>query len=153
VTLIRTGECGKTRLAIEVGSRRLDHYPDGVWLAELAPLTRPEQVVPTVGAAWGLQDVGTGQMATRIVSYLADRDLLLVVDNCEPVLAARAELVSEVLGAAPLVRVLVTSREPLGVEGEVSWRVPSLGLPAERADLLHDEAVDADAVRLFVDRA
>jgi predicted ATPase len=91
-------------------------------------------------------------MAPRIANYLADRDLLLIVDNCEHVLAATAELVGEVLRAAPLVRVLVTSREPLGVEGEVSWRVPSLGLPTESADLLH-EAVDADAVRLFVDRA
>ena len=153
VTLVGAGGCGKTRLAIEVGSRRLDLYTDGVWLAELAPLTRPEHVAPTVGAAWGLQDVGTGRMAARVVEYLADRDLLLIVDNCEHLLAAAAELVSQALRAAPLVRVLATSREPLGVEGEVTWRVPSLGLPSEGADLLPDEAGAADAVRLFVERA
>jgi predicted ATPase/DNA-binding SARP family transcriptional activator len=153
VTLVGAGGCGKTRLAIEVGSRRLGQYADGVWLAELAPLTGPEHVAPTVGAAWGLQDVGTGRMAARIAEYLTDRDLLLIVDNCEHVLAAAAELVSQALHAAPLVRVLATSREPLGVEGEVMWRVPSLGLPARNADLFPDEAAAADAVRLFAERA
>jgi predicted ATPase/DNA-binding SARP family transcriptional activator len=153
VTLVGAGGCGKTRLAIEVGSRRLGQYTDGVWLAEFAPLTRPEHVTPTLGAVWGLQDVGTGRMAARIVDYLTDRDLLLIVDNCEHVLAAAAELVSHTLRAAPLVRVLATSREPLGVEGEVTWRVPSLGLPAKGADLLPHEAGAADAVRLFVERA
>jgi predicted ATPase/DNA-binding SARP family transcriptional activator len=153
VTLVGAGGCGKTRLAIEVGSRRLDQYPDGVWLAGLAPLTRPEHVAPTVGAVWGLQDVGTGQMATRIVEYLTDRDLLLIIDNCEHVLDAAAELVGQALHAAPLVRVLATSREPLGVEGEVTWRVPSLGLPPQGADPRPAEAAAADAVRLFVERA
>jgi non-specific serine/threonine protein kinase len=153
VTLVGAGGCGKTRLAIEVASRRLDQHTDGVWLAELAPLTRPEHVAPTVGAVWGLQDVGTGRMATRIVEYLSDRDLLLIVDNCEHVLAATTELVNQALRAAPLVRVLATSREPLGVEGEVTWRVPSLGLPPKGADLLPDQAGAADAVRLFVERA
>lgn len=153
VTLVGAGGCGKTRLAIEVGSRRLGQYPDGVWLAELAPLTRPEHVAPTLGAVWGLQDVGTGRMGARVVEYLTDRDLLLIVDNCEHVLAAAAELVSQTLRAAPLVRVLATSREPLGVEGEVTWRVPSLGLPLEGADLLPAEAAATDAVRLFVERA
>jgi len=153
VTLIGAGGCGKTRLAIEVGSRRLGQYADGVWVAELAPLTRPEHVAPTVGAVWGLQDVGTGRIAARVVEYLTDRDLLLIADNCEHVLTAAAELVSQVLHAAPLVRVLATSREPLGVEGEVTWRVPSLGLPPEGADPLPDEAAAADAVRLFAERA
>ena len=153
VTLVGAGGCGKTRLALEVGSRRLDQYPDGVWLAELAPLTRPEHVAPTVGALWGLQDVGTGRVAARVVEYLTDRDLLLIVDNCEHVLAATAELVCQALRAAPLVRVLATSREPLGVDGEVTWRVPSLGLPPEGADLLPDEAGAADSVRLFAERA
>ncbi len=153
VTLVGAGGCGKTRLAIEVGARRLDQHTDGVWLAELAPLTRPEHVAPTVGAVWGLQDVGTGRMATRVVEYLADRDLLLIIDHCEHVLAAAAELVSQALRAAPLARVLATSREPLGVEGEVTWRVPSLGLPPEGADLLPAQAGAADAVRLFAERA
>jgi predicted ATPase/DNA-binding SARP family transcriptional activator len=153
VTLVGAGGCGKTRLAIEVGSRRLGQYADGVWVAELAPLTRPEHVAPTVGAVWGLQDVGTGRMATRVVEYLTDRDLLLIADNCEHVLPATADLVNQALRAAPLVRVLATSREPLGVDGEVIWRVPSLGLPPEGADLLPDEAIAADAVGLFVERA
>ncbi len=153
VTLVGAGGCGKTRLAIEVGSRRRDQYADGVWLAELAPLTSPEHVAPTVAAVWGLQDVGTGRVAARVVEYLTDRDLLLIVDNCEHVLAAAAELVCQALRAAPLVRVLATSREPLGVEGEVTWRVPSLGLPPEGADLLPAEAGAADAVRLFTERA
>ena len=153
VTLVGVGGCGKTRLAIEVGSRRPGQFPDGVWLVELAPLIRPEHVAPTVGAVWGLQDAGTGRMAARVVEYLTDRDLLLIVDNCEHVLAAAAELVSQALRAAPLVRVLATSREPLGVEGEVTWRVPSLGLPPEGATLLPAEAAAADAVRLFAERA
>src|SRR5262249_50247740 len=104
----------------------------------------------TVGAVWGLQDVGTGRIAARVVEYLTDRDLLLIVDNCEHVLAPTADLVSQVLHAAPLVRVLATSREPLGVEGEVTWRVPSLGLPSEGADLGPDEAGAPAAVRLVL---
>jgi predicted ATPase len=98
----------------------------------------------------GLQDQGTGQLAGRVADYLADRDLLLIIDNCEHLLTAAAGLIRTLLRAAPLLRVLVTSREPLGAEGEVCWLVPSLGLPAEDAGLAVAEAAAADAVRLFL---
>jgi predicted ATPase len=106
-----------------------------------------------VAAVWGLQDQGTGQLADRVADYLADRDLLLIIDNCEHVLAAAAGLIRTLLRAAPLLRVLATSREPLGAEGEVCWLVPSLGLPAGDAGLAVAEAAGADAVRLFAERA
>jgi predicted ATPase/DNA-binding SARP family transcriptional activator len=152
VTLVGPGGCGKTRLAIEVGARQLDDHSDGVWLVELAAVTQPAQVPSTLGAVWGLQDAGTGAVATRVVEYLASRELVLIVDNCEHLIASVADLVNDILHCAPLMRVLATSREPLGVAGEVTVRVPSLGLPRE-GSLRPDEANAADAVRLFVDRA
>ncbi len=152
VTLVGTGGCGKTRLAIEVAARQCDDHTDGVWLVELAALTQPAHVPSAIGGVWGLQDGGIGGVAARVVEYVADRELLLVVDNCEHLLASVAELVDRTLRAATSLRVLATSREPLGVAGEVTVRAPSLALPSDRP-LNPDEASAAEAVRLFVARA
>ncbi len=148
VTLVGSGGSGKTRLAVESGSRHLYAYPDGVWLVELAPVTDPAFVVSAVAGVWGLR-AGEGSSLDEVVArYLASRRLLLVVDNCEHLLDAVAALLDRVLHSARDVRLLATSRESLGVPGETVYRVPSLSLPD---DLEH--AADSEAVRLFLDRA
>ncbi len=153
VTLIGTGGCGKTRLAIELGRALLDEHSDGVWLAELAPLARAEQVAPTIAAQWGLQETGSRHIDERVLEYAANRDLLLIIDNCEHLIEGAADLIDRMLRSAPTTRVLATSRERLGVDGEVTWRVPSLALPDAEADLDLEAIAGTDAVCLFVDRA
>jgi predicted ATPase/class 3 adenylate cyclase/DNA-binding CsgD family transcriptional regulator len=140
VTLTGAGGAGKTRLAVEVANRVADEYDDGVWYVDLAPITDPYVVPVTVGRALGLPDQpGRSTMAT-LLQFVRDRQLLVLLDNCEHLLDACADLVVALLGAAPALTVLATSREPVGVAGEVSWRVPSLSLADEAIELFTDRA-------------
>jgi predicted ATPase len=132
---------------LAVAGASADGFPDGCWLAELAPTASGEDVVRAVAVALGapVKDLDA------LVGYLSDRRVLIVLDNCEHVLANAADLVGRVLDAAPEVVVVATSREPLGVEGEVVRVVRSMEVPEPDSDL--SEAVASAAVRLFVDRA
>jgi predicted ATPase/class 3 adenylate cyclase/DNA-binding CsgD family transcriptional regulator len=150
VTLSGAGGCGKTRLALHVAAEQVDHYPDGVWFVDLAPHGE-DTVAMAVLDALGLRADRGENAIDRIVRALATHAALLVVDNCEHVVAAAAGLVNELLRRCPTLSVLTTSRSPLGVDGEVVYRVPSLSLAGERAPL---EALSgSDAVALFMDRA
>ncbi|GAA5194800.1 BTAD domain-containing putative transcriptional regulator [Rugosimonospora acidiphila] len=156
VTLTGPGGAGKTRLAIETAARGAQ--PD-VWLVELAPVGDPGEIAGAVLAVLGVRDrmltssptMEPADPTQRLVRALADRRLVLVLDNCEHLIAAAAGLVAAVLAGAPEVRVLATSREPLGVPGETLYPVPPLQLPGQR-DAPHDARQTA-AVRLFTDRA
>jgi predicted ATPase/DNA-binding SARP family transcriptional activator len=153
LTLTGPGGSGKTRLAREVAARRVDAYPDGVWLVELAALGEPSLLADAVAAALGLQPPAGGPPTRAITAQLADRRLLLVLDNCEHLIDASSRLVTALLRACPGLVVLVTSREPLHVPGEATWRVPSLTLP-ERGGPMDPAALEKRAsVRLFVERA
>ncbi|MDQ3932552.1 MAG: adenylate/guanylate cyclase domain-containing protein [Actinomycetota bacterium] len=152
VTLTGAGGSGKTRLALQVAADRVEQHPDGVWLVDLAGLSDPELVPQaTLAALRAPEHAGRG-VFEALSDFLVSRDLLLVVDNCEHLIDAAAELADRVLRAAPQVRLLATSREPLNVAGEVSWRVPSLSLPqdATPADAVSE---GSEAVALFVERA
>ncbi len=151
VTLTGPGGAGKTSLAIEVGRSLEANYPDGVWLIELAPVTESARVADTVVGVLHLEQVarlgGVSLPAidseATIVEYLRHRRALLILDNCEHLVAAAAHLAEVVLLSCPKVEVLATSRDRLGVPGELLWRVPPLGL---------DDG-HSDAVELFVSRA
>ena len=155
VTLVGAGGAGKTRLAAQLAAEIVETYPDGVWWVELAPILDDQLVPQTTLAALGvLYDRGLDPME-RLTAYLADRRSLVVLDNCEHVLGATARMVDRLLRACPQVSVVATSREPLGIPGEVDWRVPSLSLPDPHG---HDEAsvaaaMASEGVRLFADRA
>jgi predicted ATPase/DNA-binding SARP family transcriptional activator len=162
-TLIGPGGAGKTRLAVESARTLLGQTPDGVWLVELAPVTDPGDVPQAVLGALGLREQtllgtrGTTTMSeandplTRLVAALADKRMLLVLDNCEHLLQPSAAVVDRLLGECPRIRVLTTSREPLGITGENLWPVEPLAMPSEGATA--PEAAGYSSVRLLTDRA
>ena len=150
VTLAGTGGTGKTRLALEAGARVVGRFPGGVWLAELAGVADPGLVGAQVMGALGVRQAGDVPVLEALIWRLRSAELLLVLDNCEHLLDACAQLAGALLRAAPGLRVLATSREPLGLPGEVVCPVRPLDLPPEQPDA--HAAADAPAVRLFLDR-
>jgi predicted ATPase/DNA-binding SARP family transcriptional activator len=156
-TLTGPGGAGKTRLSIEAARPLLDQIPDGIWLVELAPLSEGADVPQAVLAAMGVREQAlisrgpAGDPADRLVAALRTRDALLVLDNCEHLIEAAAALADRLLGECPRLRILATSREPLGITGEALWPVERLALPPEDANAV--EAMSYAAVRLLSDRA
>src|SRR5262249_36050490 len=129
VTLTGAGGCGKTRLALQLAAEQVETYPDGVWLVELAALAEPSLVPQAVSGALHLREEAGRTLTETLIDYVKPKQLLLVLDNCEHLVAASAELVHTLLRACPELRILATSREALGVAGELTYRVPSLSLP------------------------
>src|SRR5438552_1369503 len=150
VTLTGVGGAGKTSLALGVARGLAGDFPDGVWLVELAPLADPALVPQAVAAALGVREGAGRSVVDALAAYLEHRAPLLVLDNCEHLVDAAAALAGRLLAACPDLRILATSREPLRVGGEVTWRVAPLAVP----DPLHPPALDElaryPAVRLFV---
>ncbi|MGH2355976.1 MAG: protein kinase domain-containing protein, partial [Chloroflexota bacterium] len=155
VTLTGAGGAGKTRLAIHVAASLLGNYPDGVRLVELAPLADAALVPQAVAAALGVRETPGRPVADTLVDTLAPRCLLLVLDNCEHLVAACAALAEALLRACPDLQILATSREALGLLGETTWPVPALSLPAATALPVARvaEVAEHEAVRLFTERA
>jgi predicted ATPase/DNA-binding SARP family transcriptional activator len=151
VTLTGAGGVGKTRLAIETARNVLDRFPDGVWFAELASVSDPDLVASTVAASMNVQEV----TAASLFATLRGKHLLLVLDNCEHLIAAAAIFVERLLKECPHVHVLSTSREPLRVSGERTERVASLAVPNVDASrtLSLEELCAVPAIQLFLERA
>ena len=160
VTLTGPGGCGKTRLALELARSLRESVPDGVWLVELAAASDPAGVPQALAATLGLGEgtsLGVGgessrPLADKLVDYLRGRELLVVLDNCEHLIEACAQVAERVLQSAPRVRFLATSRERLGVGGEALLPVPPLGVPGAQ-ELTPEQVARSDAVQLFVERA
>jgi predicted ATPase/DNA-binding SARP family transcriptional activator len=153
VTLTGAGGCGKSRLALQVATRMLDQYPEGVWLVELAPLTDPALLPQTVATALGVRESPGQPITQTLVEYLRPQELLLLLDNCEHQVSACAHLVEALLRGCPDLRILTTSREALAVGGERAYRVPPLSLPDAQRRLGLEELIQSEAVRLFIERA
>jgi non-specific serine/threonine protein kinase len=137
---------------LTVAGERQAAYPDGVWLVELAPLSSPPLVAHAVAATLGIHEVPGCPLPATMTSVLQDKRLL-VLDNCEHLILACAELATTLLRACRGLQILATSREPLGIDGERAWRVPSLALPDAQSPQTAAHLGDADAVRQFVARA
>ncbi|MEU8319367.1 BTAD domain-containing putative transcriptional regulator [Nonomuraea sp. NPDC048881] len=157
VTLTGAGGSGKTRLATETARTMLPELPDGAWLVELAPVRAGGELAQAALTTIGLRDQGMlgggrgGDPMDRLITAIRDRSILLVLDNCEHVIEAAASFADRLLGECRGLRVLATSREPLGITGEVLWQVEPLTLPAEGASPA--ESGSSPAVRLLRDRA
>jgi non-specific serine/threonine protein kinase len=153
LSLTGAGGVGKTRLAVRLAVVVVDSYADGVWLVDLAPLSAPDLVVQTIATALGLREGPQRSALETLLEHLRQRQLLLVLDNCEHLITACATLVETLLREAPAVRVLATSREALGVSGETICRVPSLSMHDALASVSVDSLVDSEAAQLFIERA
>src|SRR5262249_33673833 len=129
LTLTGIGGCGKTRLALEVARGALPHYSDGVWFVELGPPAHPPLAPRPRADVVGLRETTDQAGTTVLVAVVAAQHMLLVLDNCEHMLQAWAVLADALLRGCPNLRILATSREPLGIGGEVAGRVPSLAVP------------------------
>ena len=153
LTLTGSGGTGKTRLGLRAAAELERGFPDGVWFAPLASIQDPMLVSQAVFAALGLQDQSAGWSLVTLTDYLADSRLLLVLDNCEHLLDACAVLASTLLRACPNVRLLATSRQALGVAGEVRMPVPPMALPREGEDESVERLSNAEALSLLSERA
>ncbi len=153
LTLIGPGGTGKTRLSLQTAGELLSQYSDGVWFVELAPIFDPLLVPRTTAIAIGLREEPQRPVIDMLSDYLREKNMLILLDNCEHLVDACAQMADKILHTAPHVQMLASSREALGIAGEVTYRVPSLGLP-DVARLPSLEALSQyEAVKLFIERA
>lgn len=153
LTIKGPGGAGKTRLALQVGADLLDSFPDGVWLVDLAPLSNPALVSQATAHVFDIREEEGRPLADTLVAALRAKNLLLIYDNCEHLLLNTAQLVKELLVNIPKLKIMATSREPLGTAGEVVWSIPPLSSPSPREAKNIDKLAQYDAIQLFVDRA
>jgi predicted ATPase/DNA-binding CsgD family transcriptional regulator len=151
LTLVGPGGCGKTRLALRVAAGLEERLGDGAWWASLSSLSDPDLVPNAVGSALGVRETPDRTPIEALAAFLEAKGPLIVLDNCEHLIWACAALVDVLLRSCPGLKVLATSREPLGVAGEVSWPVPPLSLPDQQQNA--GDLLRFGAVRLFVERA
>jgi non-specific serine/threonine protein kinase len=151
VTLTGPGGTGKTRISLQAAYELVGNYGDGVWLVELAPVADPERVPQSLASVLGVKEEPGRPVIEALVRYVRDRQMLVVLDNCEHVLDACAQLAKGLLQTGPNVRILASSREPLHVPGEAVYPLPALSVPGERESA--STLAKFDAVRLFIDRA
>jgi predicted ATPase len=153
LTLTGVGGSGKTRISVEMGRDLVEAYPDGVWLVELAPLSEEVLVPKAVAEALAVPERPAQPLSDTLAEVLRNRELLLILDNCEHLLEAVARLVDKLLDSCPRLRILATSREVLGVEGEIRWVVPPLSVPEPHGTPSSEELGGYESVRLFGERA
>ena len=153
VTMTGMGGCGKTRLALQVAAGLTNEYAAGVWLVELAALMDPSFVSQTVAASLGVCEQPCCTLTESLIDFLREKHLLLILDNCEHVIRACAELAELLLQACPHLVMLTTSREPLGIPGEFTFDVPAFALPESRVPFSIETLMRSEAVQLFVERA
>src|SRR5512143_1390233 len=152
LTLIGPGGTGKTRLSLQLAADLLPSFAKGAWLVELAPLTDPALILQTIVPMFGLREIPGVPLIKLVTDYLQGKQLLLVLDNCEHLVEACAQLINQLLRACPQLKVVASSREALGIAGEAIYRVPSLSLP-DPTQLTPEALLRCEAVQLFMERA
>jgi len=153
LTLVGTGGLGKTRLSLQVAADVLDDYPDGVWCVEFAPLADDRLVAQAVASVLGVKEEAGRPLVEALAKYASDRRALIILDNCEHLIHACAELAAMLLRTSPQLRLLASSREPLRVAGETVYPMPALAVPDPAGTIALDALVQYESVRLFIDRA
>ena len=153
ITLTGPGGTGKTRLSLQVAGDILDSYPDGIWLVELAAVADPDLIVQAVAEPFGQREQPGRPLLAMLIDYLRSRKTLIILDNCEHVIDACAQLTDALLRGCPQLHILASSREALGIAGERAFRVRSLALPPANGSIADGELAEYDAIRLFVSRA
>jgi predicted ATPase/class 3 adenylate cyclase len=153
VTIAGSGGVGKTRVALQLGAELIDRFADGVWFADLAPITDPELVSSVIAKVLGMTQVEGRRVDEAIWQWLRRKKLLLILDNCEHLLEAVASIADAIMRHCPDVQMVATSRQALGISGEVVHRLPSLATPDTAVGLQTTEALKYGAIALFVDRA
>src|SRR5687768_4932822 len=151
VTLTGSGGVGKTRISLKVGGQVLDQYANGVWLVELAPLSDPELLAQTVASVFGIVTQSTRSHTESLINFLRPKTALLILDNCEHLLDASAHLADTLLKHSSHLKILATSREALGILGEIVYHMPSLGFPDIQQTL--EAFREYESIRLFEERA
>jgi predicted ATPase/class 3 adenylate cyclase len=152
LTLLGPGGTGKSRLMLQAASDLVERFPDGVWLVELAPLTNPELVTEKTAGVLGVRGLPDRSLVDSLAVYLRRKEILLLLDNAEHLIQTSAELAEHLLMLCTQLKILVTSRAPLSIGGEVTFQVPSLSLPAENV-MTEAELEASEAVQLFLERS
>ena len=153
LTLLGIGGLGKTRLSLQAAVDVLDDYPDGVWFVELAPLTDAQLVPQAVASVLGVKEEAGRPVIEALMNYGRDRRCLIILDNCEHLVGACADLAKELLQSGPHLKILASSREPLHTPGETTYHVLPLAIPSAQEAFTPETLSRYEAVRLFVDRA
>ena len=153
LTLQGSGGIGKTRLSLQVAADHMDEFPDGVWLVELAALNDARLVPQAVASVLGVKEEAGRPVVEALVKYASDRRLLIILDNCEHLVQACAELASQLLQAGPHLKILASSREPLHVRGETIFSLQALPVPDPQVPFMRQNLEQYAAVRLFIERA
>jgi predicted ATPase/class 3 adenylate cyclase len=154
LTFIGPGGTGKTQLSLHVAAEELSDFRDGAWLVELAPLADPAFVVSTMASVFEIREVPGAPLLNLVLDYLRARQLLLILDNCEHLIEASAQLADQLLHACPQLKIMASSREALGIAGETVFRVPPMSLPQDFQSLEDfGSLMQYEAARLFIERA
>jgi predicted ATPase/class 3 adenylate cyclase len=153
VTLTGSGGIGKTRLALQVAADLLDRYPDGVWFADLAPITDPELVASVVAQSLGMTQGQASRVDEALAEWLKRKRLILVLDNCEHLVETTARLADSIVRRSPDVRILATSRQTLGIDGEIVHSLSSLAVPPNPSNTQTSDVQQFGAIALFIERA
>ncbi|MDQ2962900.1 MAG: tetratricopeptide repeat protein [Pseudomonadota bacterium] len=153
LTLLGVGGIGKTRLSLQVAADMLDDFPDGVWLVELASLSDAQLVPQAVASVLGVKEEAGRPVIEALEKHVKDRQLMLILDNCEHLLRACAEMAQQLIQSGPRLKILASSREHLHVAGETTYPVPALAVPDPSRVMTLDTLTQYESVRLFVDRA
>jgi predicted ATPase/class 3 adenylate cyclase len=149
LTLIGPGGTGKTRLSLQIAANQIDRFKDGVWLVELAPIADPAFIASTIAAVFEIREAQGVPLINLLIDYLRAKELLLVLDNCEHLVEASAHIADQLLHTCPKLKIVSSSREALGIDGETVYRVPSLSLP----DRSSSDLMEYEATQLFIERA